>query len=66
MNSSGVSVIIATPSFDARAADWNSWTCLGPLTSAGADSVSLTPSVSLAAAFAPSAISCAKFVVVVG
>ena len=66
MNSSGVSVIIATPSFDVRAAAWKSCTCLGPLTSAGADSVSFTPGVSSAAAFAPSAISCAKFVVVVG
>ena len=66
MNRSGVSVIIATPSFDVRVAAWKSCTCLGPLTSAGADSVSFTPGVSSAAAFAPSAISCAKFVVVVG
>ena len=66
MNRSGVSVIIATPSFDVRVAAWKSCTCLGPLTSGGADSVSSTPGVSSAAAFAPSAISCAKFVVVVG
>ena len=66
MNSSGVSVIIATPSGDVRVAAWNSCTCFGPLTSAGADSVSLTPGVASAAALAPSAISCAKFVVVVG
>ncbi len=66
MNSSGVSVIIATPSLDVRAAAWNSCTCFGPSTFAGAASVSCTPGVSSAAAFAPSAISCAKFVVVVG
>ena len=66
MNRSGVSVIIATPSFDVRVAAWKSCTCLGPLTSAGAASVRFTPGVSSAAAFAPSAISCAKLVVVVG
>ena len=66
MNRSGVRVIIATPSLDERAAAWKSWTCFGPLTSAGADSVSFTPGVSAAAALAPSAISWAKFVVVVG
>ena len=65
-NRSGVSVIIATPSFDERVAAWKSCTCFGPLTSAGADSVSFTPGVASAAALAPSAISCAKFVVVVG
>ena len=66
MNSSGVSVIIATPSFDVRTAAWKSCTCFGPSTLAGADSVRSTPGVSSAAALAPSAISCAKFVVVVG
>ena len=65
-NRSGVSVIIATPSLDVRVAAWKSCTCLGPSTFAGADSVSFTPGVSLAACLAPSAISCAKLVVVVG
>ena len=66
MNRSGVSVIIATPSLEVRVAAWKSCTCLGPLTSVGAAWVSFTPAVSSAAACAPSDISCAKFVVVVG
>ena len=57
---------MATPSLDAREAAWKSWTSFGPSTAAGADSVSSTPGVSAAAALAPSAISWAKLVVVVG
>ena len=65
MNRSGVSVIIATPSFDVRVAAWKSCTCLGPLTSAGAASSGYAGRV-VGRGLAPSAISWAKFVVVAG